>query len=312
MADKAKHAHGSRKNLEAAIASKAVDAFDVLFLSGEDENPAMGWLDKNGNPIIISPADEVAKLETQVEAAIATKADFADVEALEGQIATKVDAAEVDVKVSQAVTDSVASANAYTDKMVEAAMGEHLTKKYEVANVPEGTLIDYRESEIRVMCPVNAQWAKQSVGAGGDANSYYMTFKTYVPSDAVVGYIEHMNGQSDSEILTKFSVDEYGRRYQPTWLALAKYDEATDTWTYYGANSNKDRYIGWNYQIDWYDANDVMIASDSIRINLSNEDCHSEIKPYYVGDMMKTANAYTDAQIEAKIAEMNAIEVIEF
>lgn len=102
MADKAKHAHGSRKNLEAAIASKAVDAFDVLFLSGEDENPAMGWLDKNGNPIIISPADEVSKLEIQVEAAIATKADASEVEALQTEIATKVDAAAVKTMIDEA------------------------------------------------------------------------------------------------------------------------------------------------------------------------------------------------------------------
>lgn len=95
MADKAKHAHGSRLNLDTAITNKVVDAFDVLFLSGENENPAMGWLDKNGNPIILSPADEVAKLETQVEAELSKKANTSDVEALEEEVKTKVDAATV-------------------------------------------------------------------------------------------------------------------------------------------------------------------------------------------------------------------------
>ena len=118
-----------------------------------------------------------------------------------------------------------------------------------------------------------------------------------------------MSYKVDSEILTDFSTDKYGRRYQPTWLALAKYDETTDTWTYYGASSSKDRYIGWDYQIDWYDDNGVMIASDSIRINLSNEDCHYEIKPYYVGAMM----AEVETKIEEKIAEVEAAyEIIEF
>ena len=107
MADKAKHAHGSRKNLEAAIASKAVDAFDVLFLSGEDENPAMGWLDKNGNPIIISPADEVSKLETQVEAELATKADAAEVAKLEDEIAAKVDADTVKTMINEATVGAI-------------------------------------------------------------------------------------------------------------------------------------------------------------------------------------------------------------
>ena len=154
--------------------------------------------------------------------------------------------------------------------------------KYEISDAPDGTLVNYGEKEIRVMCPENAEFVKQQVGAGGDANSYYMTFKTYVPNDNVVGYIEHLNGQSDPEILNSFSTDEYGRRYQPTWLSLAKYDEATDTWAYYGASSSVDKYIGYDYQIDWYDANGIMIASDSIRINLSNKDCHNVIKPYYM------------------------------
>lgn len=96
MADKAKHAHGSRKNLEAAIASKAVDAFDVLFLSGEDEAPAFGWLDKNGNPILITPTDDLAKVEAKFESQIAEKANSEDVETLEGKIATKADASEVE------------------------------------------------------------------------------------------------------------------------------------------------------------------------------------------------------------------------
>lgn len=308
MADKAKHAHGSRAKLNDAITNKIVDAFDVLFLSGEDENPAMGWLDKNCNPIIISPADEVAKLETKVEAAIATKADSADVETLEAAIATKADATEVDTKISAAATESVASAKAYTDGKVEAAINEHMTKKYEITSVPNGTLIDYKESEIRVMCPANSEWTKQAVGVGGDANSYYMTFKTYAPNDNAVGYIEHINGQADEEILTKFSTDTYGRRYQPTWLALAKYDENTDTWSYYGASSSKGRYIGYDYRIDWYDANGVMIASDSVRISLSNEDCHSDSKPYYVGTMMTEV----ESMIEKKITENSAYEIVEF
>ena len=94
--DKAKHAHGSRANLDTAIANKLVDAFDVLFLSGENENPAMGWLDKNGNPIIISPADEVAEAEAKLEAEIAKKANAEYVETLGSQIATKADASEVE------------------------------------------------------------------------------------------------------------------------------------------------------------------------------------------------------------------------
>lgn len=197
--------------------------------------------------------------------------------ALSIALATK-DTAGAMSPADKAFIDSIPDTYA-SKKFVEATCEQ---VKYEISDIPYGTIVNYGEDEIRVMCPANAEFVKQNVGAGGDANSYYMTFKTYVPNDNVVGYIEHLGDQVDAEILTKFSTDEHGRRYQPSWLALAKYNEASDSWTYYGANSTESKYIGWDYQIDWYDANGVMIASDAVRINLSNEDCHNSIKPYYM------------------------------
>lgn len=168
------------------------------------------------------------------------------------------------------------------DKRILDAIPEiYVSRKYDVSSIPKGTLVNYGEKEIRIMCPADAKFTKQSVGDGGDINSYYVTFKTYVPDDSVVGYIEHLDDKVDSEVLTNIATDENGRRYQPTWLAVAKYDESSGTWNYYGKNSSADRFIGWDYQIDWYNADGVMVASDSIRINLSNEECHNGIRPYY-------------------------------
>ena len=99
--------------------------------------------------------------------------------------------------------------------------------EYEITDVPAGTLVNYRDGEIRIMCPVDAVFTKQAVGAGGDANCYYVTLKTYAPNDeGIVGYIEHLGEQVDSEVLTDLKTDAKGRKYQPTWLAVAKYDEA--------------------------------------------------------------------------------------
>lgn len=184
-------------------------------------------------------------------------------------------------QIGVASTSLLSEINKTEEKLKAISVG----KKYEITNVPVGTLVDYREKEIRVMCPADATFTKQAVGEGGDANTYYMTFKTYAPNDNAVGYIEHINGQSDSEILTEFSTDEYGRRYQLTWLGVAKYDEVAGVWTYYGASSTVNKFIGWDYQIDWYDANGKIIASDSVRINLSNEECHNNIAPYYVSSI---------------------------
>lgn len=182
-------------------------------------------------------------------------------------------------------TRKTAGAMSARDKaIIDSLPVAYVARKYNITDVPTGTLIDYYEREIRIMCPKDADFKKQAVGTGGDANSYYMTFKTYAPNENVVGYTEHLGNQSDKEILTSFSTDEYGRRYQPTWLGIAKYDETTDTWLYYGANSTSEKYIGWDYRIDWYDANGIVIASDAVRINLSNEDCHNINKPYYLVD----------------------------
>lgn len=337
MALKAKHAFGALERVDENIKSGVIDSYDVLFVKDSEGKPYVGWVSKDGQKEIVDPYAEVAKLETQVEtklaekantveveAAIATKADAEKVKAMEDELANKVSVEEVDAKVESAVAEKVETAvkaeveaavetviKAEVESAVEAVMEKIVD--YEITDVPFGTLIDYRDSEIRIMCPENAVFEKQNVGEGGDSNAYYCTLKTYAPSDAAVGYIEHLGGQVDSEILTNFNVDEYGHRYQPTWLPLAKYDEVTGVWNYYGKNSTANKYIGWDYQIDWYNADGVMIASDNVRINLSNEKCHFEIEPYYVGKMMTDVEAKIETMVDEKIKEVeSSYEIIEF
>lgn len=199
-------------------------------------------------------------------------------------------------------TDKQDGAMSKEDKAkLDAISNVYVAKKFEIANAPVGTLINYGEKEIRIMCPDGAEYNLQNVGTGGDAKTYYVTFKTYAPSDDAVGYIEHLGGQSDAEILKDIKIDQYGRRYQPTWLGVAKFDEATGTWNYYGKNSSADKFIGWDYQIDWYDANNVMISSDSIRINLSNESCHHTIVPSYMADYAESSEV---EELKATIEEL--------
>ena len=319
MADeilRSRHAFGNIANIDQAIAENKIDAYDILFLTTPTGH-AIGWIDKDGNKVILEDDDtkqvvvvnELPKVgEVGIiyvygnECYIWNGTEFVnickptDLTELEAEVDKKADAKEVEAKISEIenTLDDVAKA-AYSHEKV----------KYEFTDVPDGTLVKINENEIRVMCPANSVWTKQSVGTGGDPNCYYGTFKTYVPSDDVVGYIEHLGDQVDSEILTTFSTDKYGRRYQPTWLALAKYDESTNAWSYYGANSSKEKYIGWDYQIDWYNADGVVVASDSVRINLSNEECYIVNEPYYVGSMMK--------EVDTKIAEIEAAyEIVEF
>lgn len=307
---KARHAFGSEKDIQKALADGKINEYDILFL----DEKKVGWITKD-NEVVIAETDLSgieAELETKANAAeveekLSAKADAETVKALETELANKVTAEEVDVKVETAVAEKVETA---VKAEVEAAVEKTAEKtKYEITDVPVGTLVNYKDSEIRICCPENSVFTKQNVGAGGDSNSYYFTFKTFAPSDDAVGYIEHLNGQADEQILTSFNVDANGRRYQPTWLALAKYDESTDEWSYLGAKSEKNRYIGYDYQIDWFNADGVMIASDNVRINLSNENCHFEIEPYYVGKMKTDVETLVNEKIK-EIESGN--EIIEF
>lgn len=153
---------------------------------------------------------------------------------------------------------------------------------YEITNVPVGTIVDYsHEKEIRIFCTDNVKFTKQNVGTNGNPNIYYMTFKAYAPEGAV----SFKEGDRGTVIDTMYTfdndaagIDKYGRKYSVCWLALASYSEATDTWTYFGANSNVNKYTGWTYVVEWYNADGIMIGTDKIRINLSNKDCHNALE----------------------------------
>lgn len=238
---------------------------------------------------------DASNLYIPVKGLVATYSAGTGIEIVDNKISVKLaDVTHGLVAVNGALALNLATRNSdgamskEDKKIVDSIPYAYVARKYEVSNAPKGTLVNYGENEIRIMCPAGAEFTKQNVGTGGDANAYYMTFKVYAPSDDAVGYIEHLGDKSDSEILTTFSVDEYGRRYQPTWLSLAKHDAVTDTWTYCGKNSSFEKYVGWDYQIDWYDANGVMIGTDAVRINLSNESCHNNNKPYYIANYATT------------------------
>ena len=321
MADsilKSRHAFGTVEGLLNALAEQKIDAYDILFLKDANGKPHLGWVDKDGNPVIIREEDEVIKVDSLPEygevgkiylfnenAFIWNGTSFknlctpTDVSALEEEISKKADAQVVDIKIN-AVMDNVE--NVYEKE------------KYEISHKPDGTIVNYHDKEIRVMCPANTVWSKQTVGETGNANMCYMGFKAYAPEGAV-GFKEGDRGVIIDEYFD-FSgdfagTDEFGRNYSICWLALASCDDS-GTWTYFGKNSSVKKYIGWDYVVEWYNADGIVIASDGIRINLSNEDCHSSIEPYYVSNVISEAKAYTDAQIEEKITEIIGVPVIEF
>lgn len=53
MAERARHAFGSSQNVESAKQANKIDAFDILFLDGDTDNPKVGWLNANGKTKIV-------------------------------------------------------------------------------------------------------------------------------------------------------------------------------------------------------------------------------------------------------------------
>ena len=163
--------------------------------------------------------------------------------------------------------------------------------KYEVSNSPAGTIIDYTDKEIRVMCPKDTEFAKQNSGAGADASAYYIGFRAYAPANAV-SFKEDLNEVINDPEMYSFEdnefagTDKYGRKYSVVWLPVANLKD-DGTWNYYGSLSSKGKYIGWYYTVEWYDADGKMIDTDTVRINLSNEECHNNPEPYYMGSLIK-------------------------
>lgn len=97
MADRAKHAFGALERVDESIANGVLDAYDVLFVKDENGKPYVGWIDKDGNKVIVDNETDLSGIEAELE----TKANAEEVEALEGQIAAKVDAETVQAMIKE-------------------------------------------------------------------------------------------------------------------------------------------------------------------------------------------------------------------
>jgi len=234
---------------------------------------------------------------------------------------------------STSVADQIAAAGHITkaeaeetllSKVEAAAVLKHV--KYEISHKPVGTLVNYGDKEIRIMVPADTKFEHQNSGENADKNQYYIGFKAYAPEGAV-SFKEDLAEIISDNTMYYFEgndfagIDAYGRKYSICWLAVAYYDEATQTWIRYADKSSKEKYLGYYYSVEWYDANGVKIDSDCIRINLSNEDCHNTAEPYYMGKVVKgvklggtlmdTVDHLVDIPVGAGLKASKEIEIAE-
>lgn len=128
MATKAKHAFGALEKVDEALQNGLIDAYDILFLKDENGKPYVGWIDKEGNKVVVEEEDEVVIIEGESlpeygesgkiyvhgsDAYVWNGNEFVnlckptDVSALEKEIATKVTAEEVKTMIKESEDSSV-------------------------------------------------------------------------------------------------------------------------------------------------------------------------------------------------------------
>lgn len=157
--------------------------------------------------------------------------------------------------------------------------------KYEFVGMLPGARADVNGKEIRVMFPADAPFVKPTgEAAGRDNNSYYFGLKVFAPSDEVVSFKESQTEKITDEPMEDFNgpssgVDKYGRKYDICWYPVAKYLEESGSWQYYGTQSQPGLCVGWYHTIEWYNAEGKVVGSETVRINLTNEECHNSLKP---------------------------------
>lgn len=248
---------------------------------------------KVGDPYIkmVFNNAEASNLYVPVKSLVDTYTAGSGIEIVDNKISVKL-AADTHglVAVNGALTLNLATKNSdgamsKEDKAFLDAIPElYVARKYEVSHKPIGTLVDYREKEIRIMCSKDTEWKLQTSGEGADKNSYYIGFKVYAPQGAI-SFKEDLAEIVTDNTMYYFEnngfagVDANGRKYSIVWLPVAKNTDGV--WTYYGANSTEKKYIGWYYTVEWYGSDSRLIESETVRINLSNENCHNNIKSFY-------------------------------
>ena len=193
-------------------------------------------------------------------------------------------AVDGELKLNLATKSSDGAMSKEDKGIIESLPEVYVQHKYEVSHKPTGTIVDYREKEIRIMCPADTHWEVQKSGTNASKNKYYIGFKAYAPEGAV-SFKEDLAKVIQDDTMYYFEgnsfagIDEYSRRYSITWIPVAEL--VNDSWNYFGVASTKAKYLGWYYTVEWYSETGKLISTETIRINLSNEACHNNINTFY-------------------------------
>ena len=63
MADKARHAFGTLEKIDEALSAGKIDAYDILFVKDANGKPYVGWIDKEGNKVIVEEDEKIVRVD---------------------------------------------------------------------------------------------------------------------------------------------------------------------------------------------------------------------------------------------------------
>ena len=192
--------------------------------------------------------------------------------------------------------DSAGAMSAKDKKFLDSVPALYESQKYEFVGLLDGARVDVNGKELRVMFDKNTKWVKPVGEAGNrDNNKYYFGIRFFAPSDTVTGFKESDKEKITDEPLDGFDgdfagTDQYGRKYSVVWFPAAEYHADGDNWTYLGDQSVAGYCVGWYHTIEWYNAEERCVGSETVRINLTNEECHNSLKSWLGKDNTPTGS----------------------
>ena len=163
------------------------------------------------------------------------------------------------------------------------------SNKFEITDgLFEDTRVSYRDEEIRVMYSTLTPWAPQDEAE--DPNTVTMALRAYAPADATGYRIALEDEITEGEVTAFGDPDSLGRNYVETRLPVATYDAGDSAWTYLGSSSTAGKYVGWYVTVEWYNAGNKIIGSETVRVNLATESTFNSNIPGYMGDYAKSTD----------------------
>lgn len=150
-----------------------------------------------------------------------------------------------------------------------------------LTGLPVDSRISYGENIIRIAVPDYFEAEHQNVGAGGNAEKFYATFKAKAPENAVYFLEKQIILSSGEEIVDSEPIklaDKGSTTHRTCWFSIAQFDPQIGKFEYFGRNRSIEDCDGRIETLEWYDENKNLISIDEYTVQYVSKDNY---EPFY-------------------------------